>query len=85
MTLDQATTSVAPIDEAAAQVPAGAPLLDVRDLHVYYATARGPVRAVQGVSFSLRKGETLGLAGESGCGKSTVANAITRLLKPPAY
>jgi len=85
MTLEQVSTQAAPTDDTAVVVPAGAPLLEVRDLHVHYPTAHGPVRAVQGVSFSLRKGEILGLAGESGCGKSTVANAITRLLKPPAY
>jgi len=60
------------------------PLLDVRHLCVEYVTGRGAVRAVDDVSFALRKGEVLGLAGESGCGKSTIANAITRLLKPPA-
>jgi peptide/nickel transport system ATP-binding protein len=56
-----------------------ATLLDVRDLHVTYP---GNVPAVRGVSFSLSAGETLGLAGESGCGKSTIAGAILRLLPP---
>lgn len=60
------------------------PLLDVRDLQVEYLTANGPVRAVDGVNFAIRPGEVLGLAGESGSGKSTVAHAITRVLHPPA-
>ena len=58
------------------------PLLSVRDLHVNYRGADGGVPAVRGVSFDLAAGETLGLAGESGCGKSTMAGAILRLLPP---
>jgi peptide/nickel transport system ATP-binding protein len=58
-------------------------VLDVRDLHVAYHTPRGPARAVNGVSFSLRRGEALGLVGESGSGKSTIALALLRLIKPP--
>jgi oligopeptide transport system ATP-binding protein len=54
-------------------------LLDVRDLHVHFAARGAVVRAVQGVSFALKKGETLGLVGESGCGKSTTARAIVGL------
>src|SRR5437763_7372665 len=71
---------------AAGRRPAGAPaepLLDVRDLTVDYITTRGAARAVDHVSFSIAPGEVFGLAGESGCGKSTVAFAITRLIKPP--
>ncbi|CAA9565538.1 MAG: Chitobiose ABC transporter, ATP-binding protein 1 [uncultured Thermomicrobiales bacterium] len=63
---------------------ADAPLLEVHDLHVEYLSPRGPVRAVDGVSFTIRPGEVLGLAGESGSGKSTIAHAILRTLHPPA-
>jgi peptide/nickel transport system ATP-binding protein len=58
-------------------------ILQVRDLRVYYHTPSGPVKAVDGVNFSLRKGERLGLVGESGSGKSTTAWAIMRMIKPP--
>lgn len=61
-----------------------AALLDIQNLYVEYLTARGPVRAVENVSFSIAPGEVFGLAGESGSGKSTIAHAIMRLLRPPA-
>ena len=60
------------------------PILQVRDLRVYYHTPLGPVKAVDGVSFSLKVGERFGLVGESGSGKSTIALTLLRLHKPPA-
>jgi len=60
------------------------PLLEIRDLSVAYRTTDSPVRAVRNVSFDLRRGEVLGIAGESGCGKTTLAYAICQIQRPPA-
>jgi peptide/nickel transport system ATP-binding protein len=60
-----------------------APVLQVRDLRVYYHTRRGPAKAVDGISFDLQPRERFGLVGESGSGKSTTGLAILRLIKPP--
>jgi oligopeptide/dipeptide ABC transporter ATP-binding protein len=59
-------------------------VLSVRDLRVHFVTGRGTGRAVDGVSFDLRRGETMGLVGESGCGKSVTALAIVGLHPRPA-
>jgi oligopeptide transport system ATP-binding protein len=76
------------LDNAATPSPPK-PLLDVRDLKMHFPIYRGifrlhagDVRAVDGVSFAIQPGETLGLVGESGCGKSTVGRAILRLYEP---
>jgi oligopeptide/dipeptide ABC transporter ATP-binding protein len=65
-------------------------LIQVRELKKYFyreklfSSDREPIRAVDGITFSIRKGETLGLVGESGCGKTTAGKAILRLIEPTA-
>jgi oligopeptide/dipeptide ABC transporter ATP-binding protein len=58
-------------------------LLEVRDLHTYFRTRAGEVRAVDGVSFDVEVGEMLGIVGESGCGKSVTVLSIMGLVQPP--
>ena len=65
------------------------PLIEVKDLKQYFPISTGmfsskPLKAVDGVSFSIKKGETLGLVGESGCGKTTVGRTLLHLYKPTA-
>src|SRR6185369_8473864 len=75
--------------------PDGAPIISIRDLRVYFdLSSRGlmakmlgrarerVVKAVDGISLDVREGETLGLVGESGCGKSTTGRAILQLVEP---
>ena len=58
-------------------------LLEVKNLKTYYQTLAGDVKAVDNVSFNLQKGEVLGLAGESGCGKTTACMSIMRMIQRP--
>ena len=58
-------------------------LIDVQDLKIHFFTFRGAAKAVDGVSFQIDKNQTLGLIGESGCGKTTTAMALMQFVKPP--
>jgi len=59
------------------------PLIEVRDVKVYFYLDEGTVRAVEGVSFDIGRGRTLGVVGESGCGKSVTSQAIMQIVPPP--
>ncbi len=61
------------------------PLLDIDDLRVYVHSTRGEYKVVDGVNLQVGRREILGVAGESGCGKSTVVEAIMRLIRPPGH
>lgn len=86
------TDATATEDTAAGRTRAGDVLVEVKDLKVYFPITAGlifqrkvaDIKAVDGVSFQIRKGETLGLVGESGCGKSTTGRAILQLYRPTA-
>lgn len=58
-------------------------LLHVKDLHTFFYTENGVIKAVNGIDFSVGRGETVGVVGESGCGKSVTALSIIRLIQPP--
>jgi ABC-type oligopeptide transport system ATPase subunit len=82
-------SAVATKPEPATPHAAAAPLLNVADLHTHFPIrsgilqrTTGQVRAVDGVSFQIARGETLGLVGESGCGKTTVGRSILKLIPP---
>ena len=78
--MDQTIESAAVPDA----VPRSDCLLEVEDLHVHFVTSRGAVRAVEGISYTVKTGETVALVGESGCGKSVSSLAIMRLLARPS-
>jgi oligopeptide/dipeptide ABC transporter ATP-binding protein len=77
-------------ETAAATPPTGAPLLEVNDVRKHFpgrsaglfGRKGNPVKAVDGVSFSVHEGETIGLVGESGCGKSTTGRVVSKLIEP---
>ena len=58
-------------------------LLEIKDLRVHFHLDEGTVKAVNGVSYDIYEGKTLGVVGESGCGKSVTAQAIMRIVPPP--
>src|SRR5882672_9900554 len=62
----------------------GSAVVELRQLAVEYGVGERSIRAVDGIDLTIHAGEVIGLAGESGCGKSTVANSIMQILRPPA-
>jgi peptide/nickel transport system ATP-binding protein len=74
-----------PMAAVTTAVPKGEALVELRGLTVDYGVGERHVRAVDGIDLTIHAGEVVGLAGESGCGKTTVANAVMQILRPPAY
>ena len=92
LTSDAANGSSTPVPARDGKTGVGRPLLEVRGLRMHFAVTEGmiarrhigDVKAVDGVDLTIRRGETLGLVGESGCGKTTMGRCILRLEKPTA-
>ncbi|MEA2519636.1 MAG: peptide/nickel transport system ATP-binding protein, partial [Chloroflexota bacterium] len=84
MTAARPTPTPVPVDARGRTLPRqadpGQPLLVVENLRTHFRLGPDTVRAVDGVSFTLQQGEALGIAGESGCGKTTTALSLVRLL-----
>ena len=72
-----------PQPQRQAHATAGAPLLEVRNLKTHFFLQQGMVSAVNGVDFTVQRGQTVGLVGESGCGKSVMARSIMRIVPSP--
>src|SRR5688500_17134232 len=83
MTKSTRTITASGSGSSNARSSASLPLLEVENLQVGFDTEAGLLRAVDGVSFSLDPGRTLGIVGESGCGKSVTASSILRLIPSP--
>jgi peptide/nickel transport system ATP-binding protein len=81
-TLPSSVPGALPVEPSEAAAPSPV-VLDVRDLKTYFFTYDGVVLALDGVSFKVRRGETLGLVGETGCGKSVTAFSVVRLIPDP--
>lgn len=82
---DASVRSLLPADRRPPELeyaPSDQPLLEVRDLRKTFAGKAGPVHAVKGISFTVNQGQSVGLVGESGCGKSTTSSMLVRLLDP---
>ena len=83
MDLTAASAKPVPRGTSVSVVPANPPVLDVDNLRTHFFTAAGVVKAVDGVTYAVGRGETLGVVGESGCGKSVTALSIMRLVADP--
>lgn len=79
------STEVGPARAPANQETDDSILLDVRNLHTHFFTEQGIVRALNGVDFTVHNGQTIGLVGESGCGKSVTARSILQIVPPPGH
>ena len=76
-------SATGPGEQPGNAAPSGPPLLSVENLRAQFRTKNGLVRAVNGASFSIQRGEVVGIVGESGCGKSVTALSILGLIRPP--
>src|ERR671914_650613 len=75
--------TTAPVLEQEATTRGADPLLQVEDLHIHFQTPRGVARVVDGATFAIQRNEIFGIAGESGCGKTTLVEAILQIIRFP--